>query len=539
MNEMLAQLIRVAYDNPSLRCVLLPIIISEIDSNLLFKTAKRKKKKRKPNISRQERERRRKEKQEKMLSDFEFMAHIKRTQKDTYWKDPNTQLDNNINSVISKARGGADISGENISQEWAIGIISDLYEEHKDNVDVETAYGGDQYKAELDQLHEMLDELANTGGLDELRKQSRNACSVISRKMSEGAFVERVGAISKAADNFLWGLERQAIPIVELLARLKDLNKQSDSAQVMDDELLEQASKVLGTGAYTAANFVFEEQVENLQEELSKMLGCQILDGIKQYGKEALSEGVLKILETSVGFMSEGVVGAVASAFGLEHKLRKVKGNVVELVGRGVDSVRGTQGSGEHWEEKFLQATMTPASINDEYQGRVDDISSKVKKAGSKEEILSLIDEVKGATDQYYTEARVDIDRSVQRSVVYKRMDSARGRGSGSGGGSSLDRAVAGVSNIVNLVSRAEAKGQDLVRSKLASEKNHAGISLLLIQRELEQAYAEQEIISAFESEIPKMFERTIDILKDREKRDIFFSAYGDKVEASMENDEE
>lgn len=210
-----------------------------------------------------------------MLTDFEFIAHIKRTQKDNNWVDPNTNLENNINSVISKARGDTDATGQNISQEWARGIISDLYEEHREKVDADTAYGGDEYKAELDQLHEMLDDLANKGDLDELKKES-NACVLISRKMSEGAFIDRVGAISKAADNFLWGLERQVIPLQDLLTRLyKTMDDyaegrdrgEENSESLLDDELLGEAAKVLGNGVYQIGNLEFEIQVEALKEK--------------------------------------------------------------------------------------------------------------------------------------------------------------------------------------------------------------------------------------------------------------------------------
>lgn len=553
MNETLAQLIRLAYDNPDLRSLLLPIIISEIDPQLLLKTAKRKKRDKRPNIDRHELARRKKEKQEKMLTDFEFIAHIKRTQKDNNWVDPNTNLENNINSVISKARGDTDATGQNISQEWARGIISDLYEEHREKVDADTAYGGDEYKAELDQLHEMLDDLANKGDLDELKKESRNACVLISRKMSEGAFVDRVGAISKAADNFLWGLERQVIPIQDLLTRLYKMMDDyaegrdrggDNSESLLDDELLGEAAKVLGNGVYQIGNLEFEIQVEALKEMLGEAIGKEVLEGIKKFGKDAIGEGTLKVLEATVGTVGGGVVEAIASAFGLEHKLRKVKGNIVEAIGNKADKLRGTKGSGQHWEEKFLQATMTPAAINDEYQGKVDEISAKVKKAESKEDVLSLIGEVRNATDQYYTEAKVDIERSIQRSVVYKRMDGARNRGNEMGFMSkkkkthseSLDLAVAGVSNIVNLVSKGEAKAQDFIRSKskVAAQPKHAGISLLLMERELEKAYADQMIIEAFESEIPKMFERSIDILKDRDKRDLIFGVKDKEIRESF-----
>ena len=567
MNETLAQLIRLAYDNPDLRSLLRPIIISEIDPQLLLKTGastksqKRKKKKIKEREREKEQERERERERiqnatiEEMLSDFEFIAHIKRTQKDNTWVDPNTNLENNINSILSKARGQSDISGENISQEWASGIISELYKQHREEVSVDTAYGGDQYKAELDQLHEMLDGLANTGALDELRKDSRRVCTLISRKMSEGAFVERSGAISKMADNFLWGLERQAIPIADLLRKLNELKekmKEKDreslsttgELQPLDDVVFEEVAKLLGKGTYAVVNLEYEAQIEKLQNDLGDLLGKQILKGIKEYGKEAISEGTMAVLEATVGAVGGGVVTAIANAFGFEHKMRKVKGNVVEVVGRGVDKMRGTKGSGEHWEEKFLQATMTPASINDAYQGRVDEISAKVKEAETREDILSLIGEVRNTTDQYYTEAKVDIDRSIQRSVVYKRIDSARNRGNqeiqntprgqrDTSVSRQLDRAIAGVSNLANLVSKAEAKTEDL-RSKFASEPKHAGISLLLIQRELEQAYAEQEIISAFESETPKMFERSIDILKDRDKRDLIFGVKDKEIRDSF-----
>ena len=556
MNSTIASLITLAYENKQLRPFLLPIILAEIDPRLIkvgkSKAQKKKDKARKKELKekiQREKERREAEREriqnatiEEVLGDFEFIAYLKRTQSENYWKDPNTELENNINSVISKARGGSDASGQEISQEWASSILTELYKRHKEEVSTETAYGSEDFKLQLEQLHEMLDDFSIDGTLDEVRKQARLTCNIISRRMSEGSYVERAGRISIMADNYLWGLERQAMPIKNLLMRLKDLQKkQRESGEgLLDDELLEQASSVLGQGAYAASDLGFEETLSHYQDKLSEELGKMLIKGIKEVGAESISEGLLKTAEVVMPFLTGGVVGAVASAFGLEHKLRKVKGNVVEAVGRVVDANRGTQGSGQHWEEKFLQATMTPASINDEYQGRVSEIKAEVGKAQSKEDLLASLNGVREVLDQYHTEAKADIDMAVERSVVYNRFNEARNRG-GVGGDSlnPLNMAIAGLDNMAKGLSRIEGKGQDLVTSRVASEDNHAGISLLLIEKELEKAYMEQEIIEAFEEYIPKMFERSVDILKDRDKRTALFSIYEEKIKDGLKKDDE
>lgn len=389
-----SRIVRLAYHNKDLRPVLLPLI----------KEAKKgqKKKKSKPSSRPQSDT----SFAERVLSDFEFIASLKRNLSQESWTHPKTNEKNNINTIIEKAR-------EN--DKWAFKVISRLYKQYQSNVEEEAEDGTDEERREArekakQEIREAFEEL-DFSDLSS-KKSAQEFCKLVSSKMVDGSWTGRRTIIGELIDDTAWTVESAYAPLVQAVGSVfKAMDKDGDGNLSLSE---------IGEFVAGAASYGLDLELDGVKE-----------DGVAfSYIKNAMQEAVLSavLLKLNLGKgikrkVLNKVIGKLIDRALEGTPLDNVLSDVGDYIAKKADVAGESVGFnklGTNIRAKATASIVTPSEINDSYKKKVSALAKRASEAEDVGEVEKVAKEARKLSEQYFTEASVDIERAIQSSLAYR-----------------------------------------------------------------------------------------------------------------------
>jgi len=442
--NLLGKLIRLAYEEPHLRPILIPYILYGLQSESCdtfgdrFARKKQNKRDRKRTLQEKkkqlEREKElkggnvdklqkevdeleRKEALRKAKNNFLFHAYLVESDSLGPWVDPDTEESNTASTLISKAK-----KKNKWAEQTLLDLYLDYYSRNKDRADAfeeldSSVVSYEDFKKNINRLMSSPDKV-----------EALDFCKRLDGSFNAYSFTTRRNFYSNFLDSFLWQRTQQKSELVqggayaigyllsqasaqkasEVLSffRLEDISELNKEMQGKDEGEIESllkerfGKKALQHSAKAVRSFVIDE--------IAGSIGSLGLEGLKEMGLS---------LEDIPGFSGGELDESSVLGFNVKSYLENACVETIDKISTKLSERADTP---ESLVEalKFLANTRNnPSELNEEYSSKMEGVKKQLESASSEEELSEAISKMGGVFEAYLNEG-VGEARSLSESYA-------------------------------------------------------------------------------------------------------------------------
>lgn len=432
--RLISNLIRLAYGEPHLRSILLPLILEGLDTvqfQTRFARSKTRKEKKKD-----KRERRDQGRRDKVLSDFMFMSWFKQVLKNETWIDPITEEENNPSTVISKAR-----SGDSESKDWAIQILLKEYEDYlKKEPERASAFEHLHSATTYEEFKKgALALSASISRSGDIKESAKSYCRLLENSLNAGSYTARTNFLTRFIDD-----------------QLHDMDKKYSDMAKGSVAIVSQVTQFLPEEMHASAYMWMAEsaKLEGWESLRSDFEGARSEEERKKILSSAMKKSASKDTVTALKALAlHYAAGGLFMSLGLDDKifqtpwsdLGEALGNLASGVGgASVEIAKATidttlrkiaDTAGEKIQKKFspeneiiknmitalAETSDSPAGINKDYYRKISKARKRLISATTREEKNDALQEVVGEF-QSYLAFGVSEAKGLQDQSLYRKL---------------------------------------------------------------------------------------------------------------------